>query len=72
MVKWIKGKFGEGAVPWFFLCAPIVLGVAGIAGTIFFAVTGIVAGLWVSVPAIVVGLVGVPVTGMILEDKNYV
>lgn len=72
MVTWIKHTFGKGAVPWFFFCATIAVCVAGIAGTIFFGVTGITAGLGVSIPAIVVGFFGFFLTGALLDDNGYI
>jgi len=72
MVRWIEKTFGVDAVPWVFFTATITLAVAGAVFTIAFGVAGFVAGLGVSIPAILVGGIGTLITGMTLEDKNYI
>jgi hypothetical protein len=72
MANWLEKKYGKGVVPWVFICAAIMLAVAGIAGTIFFGVSGLTAGLGVSIPAILVGGIGTLLTGLVLDDRNYI
>lgn len=71
MVRWLKEKYGKGAVPWVFFCAMAGLAVGGIVGTVFFGVAGIEVGFNISIPAIIVGIVGLIPTGMILEEAGY-
>lgn len=72
MVRWLKDKFGEDAIPWVFFCATIMLCLGGIVGTVAFAVIGFEAGLGVSIPMIIVGGIGAVPTGVILEANGYI
>ena len=71
MVRWIENKFGHGAVAWVFMTAAIVLAVSGIGWTIGFGVAGFETGLAISIPAIFLGGVGTLITGLVLDDADY-